>query len=323
MATALSILMAMPAETLAAHPSPVERMARLERALGPDCPTLLVKRDDLLGFARGGNKVRKLQVLAAEIARADADTVITCGAVQSNHARVTAAAGAVLGWRVVLVLSGAAPERPSANYRLDQLFGADIRVVPDRAARAAAMDAAADEARAAGRRPFVIPVGGSTPVGAMGMARAVAELGAAGIRPDAIVHASSSGGTQAGLVAGCSLFGLPSRVVGVSADEPAAVLGPYVEGLIDGVAARLGARPQTLRGARPIEVDDSQVGDGYERPTEASAEAMTLVARTEGIVLDPVYTAKAMAGLLARVRAGTFRRDETVLFWHTGGLSEQ
>jgi L-cysteate sulfo-lyase len=322
MATALATLMSMPAVTLAPHPSPVDRMPCLEQALGRDCPRLFVKRDDLLSFARGGNKVRKLQMIADEVARGGADTVITCGAVQSNHARVTAAAGAVLGWRVILVLSGEVPERPSANFRLDRLFGADIRVVASRGEREAAMAAAAEEATAAGRRPYVIPVGASTPLGAMGMARGVAELGTAGIRPDVIVHASSSGGTQAGLTAGCALFGLTARVMGVSADEPADALRLRVSALLEGMASRLGARAETLHGGRPIEVDDGQVGEGYERSTPASEEAMALVARSEGIVLDPVYTAKAMAGLMAAVRAGRFRPDETVLFWHTGGLSE-
>jgi 1-aminocyclopropane-1-carboxylate deaminase/D-cysteine desulfhydrase-like pyridoxal-dependent ACC family enzyme len=322
MATALAALMSLPAVTLATHPSPVDRMTCLEQALGRGCPKLFVKRDDLLSFARGGNKVRKLQVLASEIARLGADTVITCGAIQSNHARVTAAAGAMLGWRVILVLSGVPPERPTANLRLDHLFGADVRLVATRDERDAAMAAAAAEVEAGGGRPCIIPLGGSTPLGAMGMARAVAELSTAGVRPDVILHASSSGGTQAGLTAGCALLGVPTRVVGVSADEPADALHLRVAGLLEGMAARLGARAETLHGAHPIEVDASQVGAGYEQPTEAAAEAMRIVARAEGIVLDPVYTAKAMASLIARVRAGAFAPDQTVLFWHTGGLSE-
>jgi D-cysteine desulfhydrase len=182
------------------------------------------------------------------------------------------------------------------------------------------MAAAAEDVRAQNGRPFVIPVGASVPTGAMAIARAVAELGAASVRPDVIVHASSSGGTQAGLIAGCALLGLPARVLGVSADEPAADLARRVGGLLEGVAGALGARPATVGADREMAIDDTQVGEGYGVPTAASADARTLVARREGIVLDPVYTAKAMAGLVARIRAGAFSEDQTSLFWHTGGL---
>lgn len=323
MATALATLMSLPSVTLAAHRTPVDRLARLERALGPACPRLLVKRDDLLAFALGGNKVRKLQTIAGEATRSGADTLITCGAVQSNHARVTAATGAALGWNVVLVLSGRRPDRPTGNLAHDYLFGADVRIVPDRASREPAMEAAAEEARQRGRHPLVIPVGGSTPIGAAGMARGIAELSADGIKPDVIVHASSSAGTQTGLTVGCALFGLGARVIGISVDEPAASLSASIDALIDRMAVTLGGRPDTLRGPHPIDVDDSQIGDGYGLPTAASTEARTLVARTEGIVLDTVYESKAMAGLIARVRDGRFTKDQTVLFWHTGGLSAE
>jgi D-cysteine desulfhydrase len=322
MATALAALMALPAVELAPHRTPVDRLARLERALGPECPRLLIKRDDLLSFALGGNKVRKLQMLAAEAQRAGADTLITCGAVQSNHARVTAATGAVLGWRVVLVLSGDRPAQPTGNLARDVAFGADVRIIADRAARPAVMEEIADEMRRAGRRPFVIPLGGSTPIGAAGMTRAIAELSADSVRPDVIVHASSSAGTQSGLTAGCALFGLKTRVLGISVDEPADALRANVEHLVSRMAAELGARAETWLGSHPIDVDDSQVGDGYGIATPASEEALTLVARTEGIILDRVYESKAMAGLIARIRDGRFTRDQTVLFWHTGGLSE-
>lgn len=321
MATALATLMSKPAVELARHRTPVDRLSRLERAIGPGCPRLLVKRDDLLSFALGGNKVRKLQMLAAEARQAGADTLITCGAVQSNHARVTAAAGAVLGLRVVLVLSGAPPVPPAGNVRHDLLFGAELRFVGSRDERDAAMDAVAGDVRRAGGTPFVIPLGGSTATGAMGMARGVAELGLDGVKPDVIIHASSSGGTQAGLVAGCALLGSPARVVGMSVDEPADALSAHVGELIDRMADALGGRPESLRGAHPIEVDDSQVGEGYGAVSEAAAAAATLVARTEGLVLDDVYESKAMAGLIARVAAGAFGGDQTVLFWHTGGLN--
>jgi 1-aminocyclopropane-1-carboxylate deaminase/D-cysteine desulfhydrase-like pyridoxal-dependent ACC family enzyme len=320
MATALATLMSLPAVELAKHPTPIDELSRLAATLGPGAPRLFMKRDDLLPFGLGGNKVRKMQTVAAQAHAAGADTLITCGGVQSNHARVTAAAGAVLGMKVVLVVSGAAADAPTGNARLDRLFGADVRHVAAREDRDPTMAAVAEELRAAGRRPFVVPLGASTPVGAIGFARGVAELAASGLRPDVIVHASSSGGTQAGLVAGCALFGLRARIIGVSADEPAAALIRTVSQLLDGVAEHLGARADTLRGDREIEVDDTQVGSGYGVPTPASMEATELTARREGLLLDPVYTAKAMAGLIAGVRAGAFPPSSTVLFWHTGGI---
>jgi len=320
MATALATLMSKPAVQLAGHRTPVDRLTRLERLLGPDCPRLLMKRDDLLSFALGGNKVRKLQMIAAEASSAGADTLITCGAVQSNHARVTAATGAVLGWRVVLVLSGTPPETPVGNVRHDRLFGAELRFVTHRIERDETMDVAAREVRSAGGTPFVIPLGGSTPTGAMGMARGVAELGLEGVKPDVVVHASSSAGTQAGLTVGCALMGNGARVVGMSVDEPANVLAANVEDLVNRMATALGGRAATLFGPHPVEVDDTQVGGGYGVPTPASMEAATLMARTEGIVLDDVYESKAMAGVIARIRSGRFTREQTVLFWHTGGL---
>lgn len=320
MATALATLMSQAAVELAPHRTPVDRLTRLERALGSACPRLLMKRDDLLSFALGGNKVRKLQTIAAEAMRAGADTLISCGAVQSNHARVTAATGAVLGWRVVLVLNGVEPAVATGNLAHDRLFGAEIRIVRNRADRDATMTEVAEELRQSGRHPFVIPVGGSTPTGAIGMARGVAELATDGVKPDVIVHASSSAGTQAGLTAGCALFGSKAKVIGMSVDEPARALAANVEQLIGRMAVALGGRAETLIGVHPIEVDDSQIGEGYGMPTEASTEAVRLVAQTEGIILDRVYESKAMAGLIARIRAGRFDRDQTVLFWHTGGL---
>jgi 1-aminocyclopropane-1-carboxylate deaminase/D-cysteine desulfhydrase-like pyridoxal-dependent ACC family enzyme len=182
------------------------------------------------------------------------------------------------------------------------------------------MAGVAAELVAAGRRPYVVPLGASTPTGALGFARGLSEIAAAGLRPDVIVHSTSSGGTQAGMVAGCALFGLDTRVVGISADAPAGVLEPIVSALVAGMAERLGARPASLGADRPIEIDDGFVGAGYGIATPESTEALELVARHEGIVLDPVYTAKAMAALIARVRAGEFAQNQRVLFWHTGGV---
>jgi 1-aminocyclopropane-1-carboxylate deaminase/D-cysteine desulfhydrase-like pyridoxal-dependent ACC family enzyme len=278
-----------------------------------------MKRDDLLSFAMGGNKVRKLDAVAAEVIAAESDVLITCGGLQSNHARVTAAAGAALGLKVVLVLNGAPPPIPTANVLLDRLFGAEIRHVATREARAPQMETVAAELRAAGHRPFIVPLGASTPTGALGFARGVAEVVAAGHRPQVIVAATSSGGTQAGLIAGSALLGLRTRVIGVSADDPAVSVSRTVSRLVEAMAVELGAKPSSLGADVPVEVDDGWVGEGYGVPTPASIEALALVARTEGILLDPVYTAKAMASLFARIRGGEFTPDQTVLFWHTGG----
>lgn len=320
MATALSALMSLPAVTLAPHPTPVDELTRLAAAIGGSgSPRLLMKRDDLLSFGFGGNKVRKLQTVIAEARASGADALITCGGVQSNHARATAAAGAALGMPVTLILNGAAPKPLTANAKLDALFGADVRFVATREERAPAMAAVADELRANGQHPFAIPLGASTATGAMGFARGVAELVASGVKPDVIIHSSSSGGTQAGLIAGCALFGLQARIIGVSADEPSASLARTVATLVDEIAQRFGAKSETVGANRPVDVDDSEVGAGYGIPTEASTEALELAARREGVILDPVYTAKAMASLIKRVRAGAFSSNSTVLFWHTGG----
>ncbi len=307
----------LPAVALAPFPSPIQELPRLRAALGGG-PRLLVKRDDALAFAFGGNKVRKLALVAADALAGHADTLITCGGIQSNHARVTACTAARLGLRCVLVVNGERPSRLTGNALLDALAGADVRYVASRDDRAAAMDEAADEVRRKGGRPYVIPLGASTPLGAAAFAGAVTEMLGQVAAPDVIVHASSSGGTQAGLVAGCALAGVPTRVVGISADDPAPALQDQVRILISGLPPLLGVAPDSFASAR-IEVDDGWVGGGYGVPTAESREAIDMAARTEGLFLDPTYTAKAMAALIARVRTRQLGDNQTVLFWHTGG----
>jgi 1-aminocyclopropane-1-carboxylate deaminase/D-cysteine desulfhydrase-like pyridoxal-dependent ACC family enzyme len=302
---------------LAPYVTPVEDLCRLRRALGGG-PRLLIKRDDAIPFAFGGNKVRKMRLVGADAVAQGADTLITAGGVQSNHARVTAATAATLGMRCVLVVNGAPPERPTANALLDRLLGAQIEHVAARDERALRMDAIAAGLRAQGRKPYVIPVGASTPLGAAAFVQAIDELVSQGIEPDAIVHATSSGGTQAGLVAGCTRAGLRTRVIGVSADEGAASLARDIRTIMIGVGPLVGVDVRALEDAA-VEVDDRFVGGGYGVPTDGSREAIELAARTEAIFLDHTYTAKAMAGLIARVRAGEFTADQTILFWHTGG----
>ena len=313
----LARLQAFPSRPFAQGSTPVEDLARLRDALGGG-PRLLVKRDDALAFAFGGNKVRKMRLVAARAREEGADLLISTGGVQSNHARVTACVAARLGMRCVLVLNGQPPARPTANALLDGLAGAELRYVATREERAPAMEIVAEEARAAGRRPFIVPLGASTPLGAVAYARAVGELLDQVPPPDVIVHATSSGGTQAGLLAGCRIHGLKTRVVGISADDPADSLCARIRELLGGLESLVGAAEGFFTNSDVL-VDDSFVGDGYGIPTVASDEALRLAAATDAVFLDPTYTAKAMAGLVARVRAREFTDDDTVLFWHTGG----
>ena len=233
-------LEALPRLTLFAVPPQVDELTRLREALGSE-PTLLAKRDDGIPFGFGGNKVRKLQLVAARAKADGADTLITCGGVQSNHARATAAVAARLGMHSVLIANGAPPARPTANALLDALMGADVRYVQSREERAPAMEAAAEEARAAGRRPFIIPLGASTALGAAAYALAVGEIVQQIAPPDVIVHATSSGGTQAGLIAGCRLYGLETQIIGISADDPAPSLQRTIRGILLELENLLGA----------------------------------------------------------------------------------
>lgn len=317
--TALAALLRLPRHPLAHYPTPVEEMSRLREAL-PGAPRLLVKRDDAISFGFGGNKVRKIEMVAARAQLDGADTLITTGGVQSNHCRVTAAAAARLGMRCVIVANGTQPERLTGNALLDALYGAEVRYVATRADRAPAMEAAAAILRSEGRRPMIVPLGASTPLGAAGFALAAGELAAQlAEAPDYVFHSTSSGGTQAGLVAGCTLHGLATRLIGVSADESAAGIESTVSSIVEGIGELLGMDGRALASARPIEADDRFIGDGYGIPTRASIEAQSLLARTEALVVDHTYTAKALAGLIGWIREGRFNAGETVLFWHTGG----
>lgn len=311
---ALSSLASIP---LAPEPTPIEELARLRSALGGG-PRLLVKRDDAIGFAFGGNKVRKMRLVAAAALQAGADTLITCGGVQSNHARVTAAVAAKFGLKCILVANGAIPDRLTANALLDRLLGAEVRHVASRQERGPAMERAAAEVRNEGGRPYIIPIGASTPLGAAAFVAAIVEVGDDIVPPTVIIHATSSGGTQAGLVAGCVLAGWTTRVVGISVDESAASLERDIRGILAGVGPLLGFDANRFDQA-PVEVDDRFAGEGYGIPTAESQAAIELAARTEALFLDPTYTAKAMAGLIEYVRRGAFTERDTVLFWHTGG----
>ena len=298
--------------------TPLEEMVRLRAAIGGG-PRLLVKRDDAIPFGFGGNKVRKLQLVAAQALGAGADTLVTCGGVQSNHARATAATAARLGLQCVIVANGAKPPRLSGNALLDDLLGAEVEYVTTRAEREPGMRRAAERLRREGRVPFEIPLGASTPRGAIAYARAIGEMLSQCEPPDVIVHASSSGGTQAGLLAGCALNGLATRVIGISADDPAGDIADAVSRIIAGMGPMLETDGDELAAALPIEVDDAFVGRGYGLATDASREAQRLAARAEALFVDHTYTAKALAAVIAYARDGRLGEGQTVLFWHTGG----
>jgi 1-aminocyclopropane-1-carboxylate deaminase/D-cysteine desulfhydrase-like pyridoxal-dependent ACC family enzyme len=316
---ALERLDSIPSVPLLRAPTPLEEIVRLRAALGDGGPRLLVKRDDAIPFGFGGNKVRKLQVVAAEALAAGADTLITCGGVQSNHARATAAAAARLGLECVVVANGARPVRLTGNALLLELLGAEVEYVASRAERDAGMERTAERLRRDGRVPHVIPLGASTPRGALAFARAIGEILRQVPAPDVIVHACSSGGTQAGLLAGCALHGVSTRVIGISADDPAREIAETVSRIIAGMGPLLGVDGDELVASVRIEVDDSFVGEGYGLPTEASREAQRLAASTEALFVDHTYTAKALAALIAYARDGRLAGGQTVLFWHTGG----
>jgi 1-aminocyclopropane-1-carboxylate deaminase/D-cysteine desulfhydrase-like pyridoxal-dependent ACC family enzyme len=311
-------LEAIPSIRLGHLPTPVDELTRLRETLGIGA-RLFAKRDDALPFGFGGNKVRKLTLVAARAVADGADTLITCGGIQSNHCRATAATAARLGLRCCIVANGERPDRPTGNALLSTLYGAELSYVATREERAPAMEQLAHELRALGRHPVIIPLGASTPLGAMAIARGVGELVMQGIVPDVIVHATSSGGTQAGLIAGCALYETRTRVIGVSADDPADRIRSTVITLVAGVEAELGLPAGALGAAQRCEVDDTMVGEGYGVPSDASREAQSLAARTEALVTDHWYTAKAMASLIARGRRGEFPDGTSVLYWHTGG----
>ena len=295
-------------------PTPIETLPRLSAELGG--PKLLVKRDDLTGLAFGGNKIRKLEFLLAEAQSHGAKTIITTGAAQSNHCRQTAAACARLNFSCQLVLSGEKPSQATGNLLLDQLFNARVTWT-SLEERDQALQQAFEKAWESGQRPYLIPYGGSNTTGATGYVYAMKEMLDQKSQPDWIVFASSSSGTQAGLVTGAKLFGYKGKVLGISVDESEADLKAKVASLANATADALGEKIIFL--PEEILVSAEYTGEGYGVMGTAEAEAIRLFARSEALLLDPVYTGRAAAGLIDLIRKGFFKPDETVLFWHTGG----
>jgi len=301
-------------------PTPLEELPRLTRALGG--PRLFIKRDDQTGLATGGNKTRKLEFAVADALDQGADTLITMGGVQSNHTRQTAAAAARCGLRCVVVLRGHEPAVWNGNLLLDHLLGAQVVFSGDRT-REAVAEEVASQARAAGSRPYLIPVGASNAVGAAGFVAALEELDAQAkeraLRVDRVVFASSSFGTQAGLCVGAKAVGFRGQLAAIAIDSRRDELQAGVAAIATATIRRLGW--EMAFGPAEVVAYDSYLGGGYAVMGEPEREAISLVARSEGILLDPVYTGRAMAGLIDLIRTGTFGKDETIVFWHTGGAA--
>ena len=311
---------------LAVLPTPLEALPRLSHALGG--PQIWVKREDCTGLGLGGNKARKLEYLLAEAITLGADTIITTGGLQSNHARQTAAAAARCGLKCILVLIDAVggrndAYRTSGNIMLNRLFGAAIEIEPAGTDATSAMSAVAERCRVRGDRPYVIPIGGSNATGIVGHIRAAQELLAQCTTQDIkftqLVVASGSGGTHAGLAVGLALNGVRAPVVGYCVSRSAAEQRQRVAGLVGQVCEKLNV-PPPLKPADLV-LAEGVLGAGYGQPTSGMEEAVRLVAALEGLALDPVYTGKAMAGLIADIRAGRFGKSDRVVFMHTGGAT--
>lgn len=311
----------LPRVKLANLPTPLEDAPRLTKYLRG--PRLWIKRDDLTGLALGGSKARKLEFLLGQARQQGCDVIVTVGAVQSNHARMTAAAAARMGFDVIVVLNGEPPETSQGNLLLDRIFGADVRIIQtdDDYILMGVVEDLARQLRRDGRRPYVIPRGGSNAFGAAAYLEAAVELlaqaNAMSVRIDAIVHASTSGGTQSGLYTGTKLTQSGVQVIGISAGPRREVVVKRVLGIVTELTELL--ELQWRPHPDDLIVHDEYVGERYGVPTPECLDAIRVVARTEGVLLDPVYTGKAMAGLMGLIAKEQFRPEQNVVFWHTGG----
>ncbi|MEZ0170339.1 D-cysteine desulfhydrase family protein [Microvirga sp. TS319] len=311
-----------PRVELSQWPTPIEPLDRLSAALGG--PRISIKRDDFGSIAMGGNKLRKLEYLLADAQAKGCNAIVTSGALQSNHARLTAAAAARLGLECHIVLIDEVPDRlpayyNSANRLIDDLVGAEVHLVRRDDSLAEAVTHCAEQLQSQGKSPYVIPVGGSNPIGCLGYVACAMEIAeqerALGRSFTHIFVVSGSGGTHAGLLAGLHLSKSTSALIGATISRPVEKQRPIVEALVDGVSALLG----TDAAKSAIRLDDSMYLPGYGLPNDSSREAIALCARYEGILLDPVYTSKAMAVVINGIRTGRFGPKDELLFIHTGG----
>jgi D-cysteine desulfhydrase len=318
-----------PALKLANLPTPVERLRAVPEH--PELPNIYVKRDDLTGAELSGNKVRKLEFALAEAAALDARAVITCGGIQSNHARATAVAAAKLGMRPVLVLRGAPPAESDGNVLIDRLAGAEIRFIAqnDWPRVNETMDEIARELGTKGEKAYAIPEGASYPPGVFGYIRAAREIAdaekALGVEFDTVVTAVGSGGTTAGLIYGKRIFGLKADVLGINVLDSPAYFAERIAGISEAFIAKYERRWRgepwfTPISPREVEIAGGYDGPAYAVPTEAGLELITTFARRTGLFLDPAYTGKAMLGLCGEAAKGRWKKSDNVLFIHTGGI---
>lgn len=312
---------ALPRLELASLPTPLHRFDRLAEAIGSRA--FLVKREDLSGLGLGGNKARQLEVILAEAERSGHDAVVTTAAAQSNFCRTTAAACAELGWPCVLLLRGDGGAEAVGNLLLDRLFGAEIQFIdttdPYSEAVGERLEEIAGTLRQRGLSPFVVRLPGATGTLAAAAAVGLADeiVAEASPAPDWVAVAAGSGLTAAGLLAGFAAAGVPTRVLAISVQQPASFIAPLIVRRAEEALALLGIK--THIDADRLVVDDRHIGPGYGKPSEASLEAVMLAGRTAGLVLDPAYTGKALAGLKANLAEGTVAADARAVFVHTGG----
>lgn len=308
-----------PRQSLGFFPTPLVELSRLSETLGG--PTLFMKRDDQTGLAMGGNKTRKLEYILGDALRQGCDTIITAGASQSNHCRQTAAAAAKLGLGCHLLLGGEKPDKPSGNLLLDNLFGCHIHWTGEHR-KGEDLPAIFEQLKTAGKQPYVVPYGGSNELGALAFAEATRELvEQSGEQTFThLIFASSSGGTQAGLMLGKKLYNQPYEVLGISIDKDEMDDRPFdqhVLSLVNRTARLIGLNH--VFSDQEFVLNPDYTGKGYGVIGDLEKEAISLTARTEGILLDPVYSGRAMGGLIHMIRSGEIGRNDRILFWHTGG----
>ncbi len=320
------LLSRFPRVSLAHLPTPLEHLPRLSEHLGG--PQVYVKRDDCTGLGTGGNKTRKLEFLVADAISKGADAIITQGAVQSNHARQTAAAACKVGMSCELVFEKRVEDadeayKNSGNVLLDRIFGANIREVDKGSDMDAAMETVADELRAGGKTPYIVPGGGSNPIGALGYVDCVLEFMSQanrdGIVIDHVVHATGSAGTQAGLIVGLKATHSNIPLLGIGVNAPKEEQEEKVWKLAQETADFVGAPGCVNR--EDIVANCDYVGDGYGVPTNAMNDAVLLLARLEGLLFDPVYSGKGLAGMIDLIQTGHFEGAESIVFVHTGGVA--
>ncbi len=317
-------LESLPRFRLAEFPTPIHHLEALSKACNG--PGIYMKRDDLTSLGMGGNKTRKLEFLIGEALEQGKDTLVTVGGLQSNHCRLTAATARKSGLACHLVLNGTEPANPNGNLLLDKIFGAKVHYC-DRKDRDERLSRVAEELTNTGKRPYVIPIGGSNSTGSVGYVNAMVELDTQlkemNIKPDVIVFATSSGGTQVGLTLGARIIDFKGQVLGISIDQTKTgdeSFLPILTQIVNATANRIGSDIRMTD--KDFSLNCDYLGAGYAMPGDLEFSAIKDLARYEGILLGPVYTARAMGGLIDLIHKGYFTKDQTILFWHTGGTPE-